>query len=92
MSLANKLSLLANRVMVKRITPQTRTAAGVLLPESSVQMLNEATVLAVGPKLEHAVATGDRVIIPEFGGLRLKLDNEEVLIFRDEDILGVVRD
>lgn len=64
---------LLDRVLVQRVKAETKTASGIFLPESSVEKLNEAKVLAVGPglldkkgnRLPMGVAKGDRVLIPQ---------------------------
>ena len=66
---------LLDRVLVQRVKAETKTASGIFLPESSVEKLNEAKVLAVGPglldkkgnRLPMGVAKGDRVLIPQVG-------------------------
>jgi chaperonin GroES len=88
----SRLAVTADRVLVQKITAKTKTAAGVLLPESAVQMINEGRVLGVGEKTKYGVKEGDRVIVPEFGGLKMKFDDQEVLVYREEDILGVLRE
>lgn len=67
------LAPLLDRVLVQRVKAETKTASGILLPESSVEKLNEAKVLAVGPgaldkkgnRLPMGVREGDRVLIPQ---------------------------
>jgi len=66
------------------------------LPESNVSKANEGEVLAVGPgytardgtKIPVTLAVGDKVVLPEYGGLALKLDGEEAFIFRNDEILA----
>ena len=66
------------------------------IPEAKVGKPNEGEVVAVGPgrvaengtKVPMSVATGDKVMLPEYGGQAIKLDDEEFHLFRDEDILG----
>ena len=66
---------LLDRVLVQRVKAETKTASGIFLPESSVEKLNEAKVLAVGPglldkkgnRMPMGVAKGDRVLIPQVG-------------------------
>lgn len=66
---------LLDRVLVQRVKAEAKTASGIFLPESSVEKLNEAKVLAVGPgsldkqgnRLPMSVAKGDRVLIPQVG-------------------------
>ncbi|CAM9366542.1 unnamed protein product, partial [Sphacelaria rigidula] len=73
-----------------------QTAGGIYLPDSNVGKTNEGEVIAVGPgrvtesgtKIPVSVSVGDTVLLPEYGGQTLKLGNEEVSLFRDEDILG----
>lgn len=67
------LAPLLDRVLVQRVKAETKTAGGIFLPESSVEKLNEAKVLAVGPgsldrdgkRIAMGVAVGDRVLIPQ---------------------------
>jgi len=77
-----------------------QTAGGVLLPETAVQRINEATVVAVGPGslnregnlVPVALSVGDKVLLPEYGGHTVSLsdnDDDEVVLFRADDILGV---
>ncbi|KAH9904142.1 GroES-like protein [Xylariomycetidae sp. FL2044] len=84
---------LLDRVLVQRIKAETKTAGGIFLPESSVKELNEAKVLAVGPgalskdgaRVPMGVTTGDRVLIPQFGGSPVKVGEEEFHLFRDSE-------
>ncbi len=67
-----------------------------MLPESNISKSNEGEVLAVGPGFRTrdgdvvpvSVAVGDKVLLPEYGGLSLKLDGEELHLFRNEEILA----
>jgi len=67
-----------------------------MLPEKSQNKVLEATVIAVGPGkttdsgslLAPSVKVGDRVLLPEYGGTKLTLDEKEYFIFRDSDIMG----
>ncbi|TWU70740.1 10 kDa heat shock protein [Metarhizium rileyi] len=94
------LKPLLDRVLVQRIKAETKTASGIFLPESSVEKLNEAKVLAVGPgsldkkgnRLPMGVAVGDRVLIPSFGGSPVKAGEEEYQLFRDSDILAKINE
>ncbi|PNP76330.1 hypothetical protein FNYG_10389 [Fusarium nygamai] len=94
------LAPLLDRVLVQRIKAETKTASGIFLPESSVEKLNEAKVLAVGPgamdkkgnRLPMGVAVGDRVLIPQFGGSPVKAGEEEFQLFRDSEILAKINE
>mmetsp|Transcript_10846 Transcript_10846/g.16514 ORF Transcript_10846/g.16514 Transcript_10846/m.16514 type:complete len:100 (+) Transcript_10846:75-374(+) len=98
MSLARKLLPLADRVLVRRILPQTKTAGGILLPESKIAKSSEGEVLSVGPGyrahngdlVAPSVSAGDKVLLPEFGGVHLKSEGEEIYLFRNDEILAKI--
>jgi len=104
MSLAIKsiksLMPLLDRVIVQRVKAEAKTAGGIFLPESSVKELNEAKVLAVGPgaidkdgkRVTMGVQAGDRVLIPQFGGTKVTVAEEEYSIFRDAELLAKIRE
>ncbi|KAI9653252.1 MAG: 10 kDa heat shock protein [Trizodia sp. TS-e1964] len=89
---------LFDRVLIQRIKAETKTASGILLPESSVKELNEARVLAVGPgklgkdgtRVVPGVAAGDKVLVPQYGGTAVKVGEEEYSLFRDEEYVLLV--
>ncbi|KAL5594593.1 hypothetical protein BROUX41_001513 [Berkeleyomyces rouxiae] len=94
------LAPLLDRVLVQRVKAEAKTASGIFLPESSVEKLNEAKVLAVGPggldrdgkRITMGVAVGDRVLIPQFGGSPVKVGEEEFQLFRDSEILAKINE
>ncbi|OQD76325.1 hypothetical protein PENDEC_c004G03963 [Penicillium decumbens] len=94
------LAPLLDRVLVQRIKPEAKTASGIFLPESSVKEQNEAKVLAVGPgafdkdgkRLPMGVTSGDKVLIPQFGGSSIKVGEEEYTLFRDSEILAKINE
>ena len=86
-----------NRVLVQRYAPELKTKGGIVLPDTNKgSSILEATVMATGPgrmnmegvTVPMNVATGDKVLLPEYGGTKVQLDNEDYFLFRDEDILG----
>jgi chaperonin GroES len=91
---------LLDRVLVQRIKADTKTASGIFLPEASVKELNEGKVLAVGPgaldkdgkRLPMGVSTGDRVLIPQYGGSPVKVGEDEFHLFRDAEILAKINE
>lgn len=98
---AKSIVPLMDRVLVQRIKAEAKTASGLFLPEKNVEKLNQAKVVAVGPgftdangnKVTPQVSVGDQVLIPQFGGSTLKLANdEEVILFRDSEILAKIKD
>jgi chaperonin GroES len=94
-----KIRPLNDRVLVKRLESEEKTAGGIIIPDSAKEKPAEGEVVAVGPgKLNEAgqrvalnVAVGDRVLFSKYGGTDVKLDGEDFLIMREDDILGVVQ-
>uniref|UniRef100_A0A0K0D9G9 10 kDa heat shock protein, mitochondrial n=1 Tax=Angiostrongylus cantonensis TaxID=6313 RepID=A0A0K0D9G9_ANGCA len=92
---------LHDRVLVERAAAETKTKGGIMLPEKSQGKASsstcKATVLAVGPGARNekgdvipmSVKTGDRVLLPEYGGTKVVVDEVEYSIFREQDLLGV---
>jgi len=98
-AVAKKFIPLLDRVLVQKIKQEAKTASGIFLPEQAKQVINQATVIAVGEgrilkdgeRIACSVKPGDSVIVPEFGGMTLKFDDEEYQVFRNEDIVGVMK-
>jgi len=94
------LAPLLDRILVQRIRAETKTASGIFLPESTLEKLSEARVLAVGPggldkegkRVEVSVKPGDRVLIPQFGGSPVKVGEEEYALFRDHELLAKINE
>ncbi len=94
-----KIRPLNDRVLVKRLESEEKTAGGIIIPDSAKEKPAEGEVVAVGPgKLNEAgqrvalnIAVGDRVLFSKYGGTDVKLDGEDFLIMREDDILGVVQ-
>ncbi|GAB4835307.1 10 kDa chaperonin [Ancistrocladus abbreviatus] len=97
--MAKRLIPAFNRILVEKVVPPSKTNAGILLPETSSK-LNSGKVIAVGPGTRDrdgklipvGVKEGDTVLLPEYGGTQIKLDDKEYHIYRDEDILGTLHD
>mmetsp|Transcript_39282 Transcript_39282/g.62217 ORF Transcript_39282/g.62217 Transcript_39282/m.62217 type:complete len:103 (-) Transcript_39282:75-383(-) len=91
---------LADRILVQKLAAETKTTGGILLPDSAKQEINRASVLAVGPGkrgpkgdlLAMGTKVGDVVVVPMYGGTTLKLDDQEYHIYRDDDIVGVIKE
>ena len=89
---------LHDRVIVKRVEPETRTASGLYIPDAAGEKTDQGEVLAVGPgKRDDAgklipmdVKVGDRVLFGKYSGQTVKVDGEEYLVMREEDIMGVL--
>jgi chaperonin GroES len=94
-----KLRPLMNRILVQKPVAIQKTKGGILLPESKQEQLNIGTVIAVGTGrfMENgqvrplAVKEGDTVLLPEYGGSKVTLgDEQDYYIYRDDDIMGVL--
>ena len=89
---------LNDRILVKRLEGEEKTAGGIIIPDSAKEKPAEGEIVAVGPgKLNDAgervamdVKAGDRVLFSKYGGTDVKLDGEDYLIMREDDILGVI--
>ena len=89
---------LHDRVLVKRVKEEETTKGGIIIPDTAKEKPIEAQVVAVGTgKLldsgevrELAVKKGDRVLFGKYGGTEVKIEGEEHLILREDDILGIV--
>jgi chaperonin GroES len=88
---------LHDRVIVKRIEEEAKTKGGIIIPDTAKEKPQEGRVVAVGPgRLEDGkvialgVKKGDRILFGKYSGTEIKLDGEEHIIMREEDILGVI--
>lgn len=92
-----KIKPLHDRVIVKRLAEEEKTKGGIIIPDSAKEAPAEGKVVAAGPgKREDGkliameVKAGDRVIFSKYAGTEVKIEGEEHLIMREEDILGIV--
>ncbi len=93
-----KIRPLHDRIIVKRLEEEERSKGGIIIPDTAKEKPIEGKVIAVGngKVLEDGkirpldVKAGDRVLFSKYGGTEVKIDGEEHLIMREEDILGVV--
>ncbi len=89
---------LHDRVIVKRLNPERKTASGIVIPDAAAEKPDQGEILAVGPgKRDDAgklipmdVKTGQRVLFGKYAGQAIKVDGEEVLVMREDDIMAVV--
>jgi chaperonin GroES len=93
-----KIRPLHDRVIVKRIEEEKKTASGIVIPDSAAEKPDQGEVLAVGSgkilddgKVRPiALKVGDRVLFGKYSGQAVKVDGDELLVMREEDIMGVV--
>lgn len=94
-----KLVPLADRVVLKQLVAEETTKSGIVLPGQGKEKPQQAEVIAVGPggvvdgkEVKMEVKVGDQVIFSKYSGTEVKLDEEEYIIVRQNDILAVVTD
>ncbi len=91
---------LHDRVLVRRVESEEKTAGGLIIPESAKEKPQEGEVVACGAGarkdngelIAMAVETGDRVMFGKWSGTEVTIDGEELLIMKESDILGVMTD
>jgi chaperonin GroES len=95
---AMKFRPLHDRVVVRRIEEDMKTAGGIIIPDTAKEKPMQAEVIAVGPGARDEsgqivpldVKKGDRVLFGKWSGTEVKIDGEELLIMKESDILGVI--
>ena len=93
-----KIRPLSDRVLVKRLESEEKTAGGIIIPDNAKEKPQQGEILAVGNgKLlddgkthQLNVKVGDRVLFNKYAGSEVKVDGNEHLIMREEDILGII--
>ena len=93
-----KIRPLQDRVIVKRVAEEEKSKGGIIIPDTAKEKPQEGKVIAVGKgKLDEDgklrpldVKAGDRILFGKYSGTEIKLDGEEHLILREDDILGVL--
>ncbi|MFC4487860.1 MULTISPECIES: co-chaperone GroES [Tepidiphilus] len=95
-----KIRPLHDRVIVKRLESERKTASGIVIPDTAGEKPDQGEVIAVGNGkiLEDgsvrpmSVKPGDKVLFGKYAGQTVKVEGEELLVLREEDILGVIED
>lgn len=94
------LKPLSDRVVVRRVDSEAVTKGGIFIPDAAAEKADQGTVLAVGPGARNKttgeinpidVAINDRVLFGKFAGQTIKVDGEELLILKEDDILAVIQ-
>ena len=94
-----KIRPLHDRVIVKRLEEERKTASGIVIPDTAAEKPDQGEIVAVGTGkvLEDGkvraleVKTGDRVLFGKYSGQTVKVEGEELLVMREEDIMAVVQ-
>ena len=89
---------LHDRVLVRRIEAEEKTAGGIIIPDSAKEMPSEGEIVAVGSgtKAEDGTVTpldvkaGDRVLFGKWSGTEVKIDGEDLIIMKESDIMGII--
>ncbi|MBR0966792.1 co-chaperone GroES [Bradyrhizobium diazoefficiens] len=89
---------LHDRVLVRRIDAEARTAGGIIIPDTAKEKPQQGEIVAAGPGARNEqgqlvpldVKAGDRVLFGKWSGTEVKIDGEELLIMKESDLLGVV--
>src|SRR6476619_8217966 len=93
-----KLRPLHDRVIVKRLENETKTASGIVIPDNAAEKPDQGEVLAVGPGKRNDkgdfvalnVKVGDRVLFGKYSGQTVKVDGDELLVMKEDDLFAVV--
>ncbi|MBI3525126.1 MAG: co-chaperone GroES [Betaproteobacteria bacterium] len=93
-----KIRPLHDRVIVKRLEEERKTASGIVIPDTAAEKPDQGEIMAIGTgKIMEdgkvralAVKVGDRVLFGKYSGQTVKVDGDELLVMREEDIMGVV--
>jgi chaperonin GroES len=90
---------LHDRILVRRIEADEKTAGGIIIPDTAKEKSQEGEVVAVGPGardesgklVELDVKVGDRILFGKWSGTEIKLDGEDLLIMKESDVMGVIQ-
>ncbi len=89
---------LSDRVIIKRLDNERKTASGIVIPESAAEKPDQGEVISVGPGKKNEdgkvqpidLKAGDKVLFGKYAGQAVKVDGEELLVIREEEILAVI--
>ena len=89
---------LHDRVLVRRVTAEEKTAGGIIIPDTAKEKPQEGEVISCGPGARNEdgelvaldVKAGDRILFGKWSGTEVKLGNEELLIMKESDVMGVL--
>jgi chaperonin GroES len=93
-----KFRPLGDRVVVKRVQEDVKTAGGIIIPDSAQEKPQEGEIVAVGPgardemgeRIPAEVKVGDRILFGKWSGTEVKIDGQDLLIMKESDIMGVL--
>ncbi len=93
-----KLRPLQDRILVQRVEEETTTRGGIIIPDTAKEKPIEGKVIAVGKgkvgddgkRIALEIKKGDRILFSKYGGTDIKIEGEEYLIMREDDVLGII--
>jgi chaperonin GroES len=93
-----RLRPLQDRIVVQRVEEETKTKGGIIIPDTAKEKPAEGKVIAVGngklndkgERIALEIKAGDRILFGKYAGTEVKIDGEEYLIMREDDVLGIV--
>ena len=93
-----KFRPLGDRVVVKRVQEETKTAGGIIIPDTAQEKPQEGEIVSVGPggrdekgdRIVPEVKAGDRILFGKWSGTEVKVDGQDLLIMKESDIMGVL--
>ena len=93
-----KFRPLHDRVVVRRVESEARTAGGIIIPDTAKEKPQEGEIVAVGPGARDEagklvpldVKVGDRILFGKWSGTEVKIDGEDLLIMKESDVMGVI--
>ena len=93
-----KLRPLHDRVIVKRLEEERKTASGIVIPDTAAEKPDQGEVLAVGPGKKNEdgklfpvdVKVGDKILFGKYSGTEVKVDGEDLVVMREEDVMAVI--
>ena len=93
-----KIRPINDRVLVKRVEEEAKTAGGIIIPDTAKEKPQEGEVMAAGPgkwdgdgkRIALEVKAGDRILFGKYAGTEIKIDGEEHVFMREDDILGIL--
>jgi len=93
-----KLRPLQDRILVKRVEEETTTKGGIIIPDTAKEKPAEGEVVAVGigkigedgKRIALEIKKGDKILFSKYGGTEVKIEGDEYLIMREDDVLGVI--
>jgi len=89
---------LRDRIIVKRLEAERTTASGIVIPDNAAEKPEQGEIIAVGPgrqddkgqTIPMQVKVGDRVLFGKYAGQTVKVDGQELLVMREDDVMGVI--